>query len=130
MIRLNAGKTILEARLIKYKDPITGMVLKFISNMFNYEATTIIQLYKHRWGIEVLFKQIKQNFELGYFFSDSKEGIQTKIWVALIANLLFTVIHRQVKECEMFITIVSMASNNLGSYQCLKERSQQEKTEI
>ena len=119
MIRLNAGKTILEARLIKYKDPITGMVLKFIANMFDYEATTIIQLYKHRWGIEVLFKQIKQNFELGYFFSDSKEGIQTQIWVALIANLLFTVIHRQVKECEMFITIVSMASNNLGSYQCL-----------
>lgn len=119
MIRLNSGEITLDARLIKYKDPVTGKVLTFISNMFDYKTTTIIQLYKYRWGIEVLFKQIKQNFELSYFFSDSKEGIETQIWVALIANLIFTVIHRQVKECEMFITIVSMASNNLGSYKCL-----------
>lgn len=119
VIRLNSAEITLDARLIKYKDPVTGKVLAFISNMFDYKATTIIQLYKYRWGIEVLFKQIKQNFELGYFFSDSTEGIQTQVWVALIANLIFTVIHRQVKECEMFITIVSMASNNLGSYTCL-----------
>ncbi len=119
MIRLNSGGITLDARLIKYKDPVTKKVLTFISNMFDYKSTTIIQLYKYRWGIEVLFKQIKQNFELGYFFSDSKEGIETQVWVALIANLIFTVIHRQVKECEMFITIVSMASNNLGSYKCL-----------
>lgn len=119
IIRLNSGEITLEARLVKYKDPVTKKVLTFISNMFDYKATTIIQLYKYRWGIEVLFKQIKQNFELSYFFSDSKEGIETQVWVALIANLIFTVIHRQVKECEMFITIVSMASNNLGSYTCL-----------
>lgn len=119
IIRLDTAEVTLDARLIKYKDPVTNKVLTFISNMFDYKATTIIQLYKYRWGIEVLFKQIKQNFELGYFFSDSKEGIETQVWVALIANLIFTVIHRQVKECEMFITIVSMASNNLGSYKCL-----------
>ena len=119
IIRLNSNETRLVARLIVYKDPVSGNVLEFISNMFDYQATTIIQLYKYRWSIEVLFKQIKQNFELGYFFSDSSEGIKTQIWVALIANLVFTVIHRQVKECELFVTIVSMASNNLSSYTCL-----------
>ena len=115
-IRLHTDATILEARLIIYKDPVSGKVLKFISNMFDYSVYTVIQLYKYRWNIEVLFKKVKQNFELGWFFSDSTEGIKTQVWVALIANLIFTVIHRQVKECELFITIVSMASNNLGSY--------------
>jgi len=81
--------------------------------MIEYKSSTIIQLYKYRWSIEVLFKQIKQNFELNYFYSDSPEGIKTQSWIVLIANLIFTVIHRQVKECEQFITIVSMASNNL-----------------
>jgi hypothetical protein len=119
IIRLNSEETVLEARLIIYKDPVSGKVLKFISNMFDYQNTTAIQLYKYRWSIEVLFKQIKQNFELGYFFSDSSEGIKTQVWIALIANLIFTVIHRQVKECELFVTIVSMASNNLASYTCL-----------
>ena len=119
IICLNSHEAALDARLIIYKDPASGKVLKFISNMFDYQVTTVIQLYKYRWEIEVLFKQIKQNFELGYFFSDSPEGIKTQVWVALIANLIFTVIHRQVKECELFVTIVSMASNNLGSYTCL-----------
>jgi len=116
VIELKSEETTLKARLIVYKDPVSGKVLKFVSNMMEYKSSTIIQLYKYRWGIEVLFKQIKQNFELNCFYSDSPEGIKTQIWVVLIANLIFTVIHRQVKECEQFITIVSMASNNLGSY--------------
>ncbi len=113
---LTSRETILKARLIVFKDPVSGKILKFVSNMLEYKSSTIIQLYKYRWSIEVLFKQIKQNFELNYFYSDSPEGIKTQIWIVLIANLIFTVIHRQVKECEQFITIVSMASNNLGSY--------------
>ena len=36
--------------------------------------------------------------------------------MALIANLIFKVIHKQVKECELFSTIIAMASANLGSY--------------
>ena len=108
----------LKARLITYKDPIKGKVLKFLSNMFEYDAMTIVLLYKNRWNMEILFKQLKQNFELSYFYSDSAEGIKSQVWIALIANLLFSVIHRQLKECEQFTTLVSMASNNLGSYTC------------
>ena len=119
VIQLKLGQgQYLRARLITYKDPVTGNVLRFLSNMFHYQATTIASLYKNRWSMEVLFKRLKQNFELDYFYSDSPEGIKTQLWVALIAHLLFTVIHKQVKECEQFVTLVSMASNNLGSYIC------------
>jgi hypothetical protein len=87
--------------------------------MFDYRDNTIILLYKYRWNIEVLFKRLKQNFELGYFFSDSTEGIKTQVWTALIANLLFSVIHRQCKEAELFGTLVSLAATNMGSYMSL-----------
>jgi len=117
LLKMNA-KQQHKARLITYKDPLSGNVLQFISNRFQCSALTICLLYKCRWNMEVLFKQLKQNFELNYFYSDSSEGIKTQIWIALIANLLFTVIHKQVKECEQFITMVNMASNNLGSYVC------------
>lgn len=116
VILLNPSESALKARLIVYKDPQSGHVLKFISNMFDYRDTTIILLYKYRWNIEVLFKRLKQNFELGYFFSDSTEGIKTQVWIALIANLLFSVIHRQCKEAELFVTIVGLAAINMGSY--------------
>jgi hypothetical protein len=36
--------------------------------------------------------------------------------VASIANLLFTVIHKQCKEAEMFTTLVNLAALNMGSY--------------
>lgn len=109
----------LKVRLITYKDPLTGNVLKFLTNMFDYQAHTVTLLYKNRWSMEVFFKRLKQNFELSYFYSDSPEGIKTQIWIVLIAHLLFTVIHKQIKECEQFTTLISMASNNLGSYVCL-----------
>jgi hypothetical protein len=116
IILLNPSKTALKARLIVYKDHLTGKIIKFVSNMFDYLDSTIILLYKYRWNIELLFKRLKQNFELGYFYSDSSEGIKTQVWIALIANLLFTVIHRQCKESELFVTIVDMAAINMGSY--------------
>jgi hypothetical protein len=118
-LKLAGSEQPLKARLITYKDPLTGNVLKFLTNMFAYQADTVTMLYKNRWGMEVFFKRLKQNFELSYFYSDSPEGIKTQIWVVLIAHLLFTVIHKQIKECEQFTTLVSMASNNLGSYICL-----------
>lgn len=107
-----------KARIITYKIPGTNRILKYLSNMFEVQATTIALLFKNRWNIEVLFKQLKQNFELGYFYSDSTEGIKTQIWIALIANLIFTVINIQCKESEQFSILVGMAATNLGSYVC------------
>jgi len=117
-LQSNSMERPLKARIITYKDPLTGKTLRFLSNMFDYHATTIATLYKNRWSIEVLFKQLKQNFELSYFYSDSSEGIKSQIWIALIANLLFSVIHKQIKQAEQFVTMVSMACNNMGSYIC------------
>lgn len=116
IIELNNSETTLKCRLIAYKDPESGHVLQFVSNMFDFDATTVIQLYKYRWNIELFFKRLKQNFELGYFYSDNIEGIKTQVWMALIANLIFSVIHKMIREAEMFTTMVSMASNNMGSY--------------
>lgn len=101
--------------MVQYLDYITGETLEFISNISKYSAFTITQLYKNRWVIEVLFKQLKQNFELKYFLSDSENGIKSQIWMALILNLLFTVIHKMTKETEDFSTMVMVAAKNLCS---------------
>lgn len=105
-----------ELRLVSYRDPLTGAVLRFLTNLMDLKASTIALLYKNRWVIEVLFKQIKQNFELKYFLSDSENGIKIQIWVALILNLLFTVLHKRIGEAEDFSTMVMVAAKNLCSY--------------
>jgi len=103
-------------RLITYCDPVSGEILRFITNLMGHTAMTVTMLYKNRWVIEVLFKQIKQNFELKYFLSDSENGIKSQIWVALILNLLFTLLHRRIREAEDFSTMVMVAAKNLCSY--------------
>ena len=53
---------------------------------------TIVAIYRRRWQIESLFKQIKQNFPLRYFYGESANAIKIQIWVTLIANLLLSVL--------------------------------------
>ena len=62
-------------RLITYTDAVSKETLQFLTNLTELKASTIALLYKNRWIIEVLFKQLKQNFELKYFLSDSENGI-------------------------------------------------------
>ncbi len=103
-------------RLVTYVDPVSGEILRFLTNLMELKPMTISLLYKNRWAIEVLFKQVKQNFEVKYFLSDSENGIKSQIWVALILNLLFTVLHKIIKGAEDFSTMVSLAAKNLCSY--------------
>jgi hypothetical protein len=116
IISLKLGKGTLRARLVIFRSVTKRKVYTFITNMFDAQATTIAKLYKNRWEIEPFFKQLKQNFELRAFYSDSSEGIKTQIWLAMIANLIFTVIHRQTKQAEAFTTIVQMARGNMSSF--------------
>jgi hypothetical protein len=103
-------------RMVVYIDPETGNELAFLTNIFKIKAITVCMLYKNRWVIEPLFKQLKQNFELTYFLSHSEQGIKTQIWIALILNLLLTVWHKITKETEDFATLVKVAAKNCGSY--------------
>lgn len=105
-----------DLRLVTYRDFISGEILQFLTNLFEHSATTIALLYKNRWVIEVIFKQIKQNFEVKYFLSDSENGIKSQIWMALILNMIFTVLHKMTKEAEDFSTMVQIAAKNLCSY--------------
>jgi len=113
--RQKGGSRTVKLRLVTYVDPLTGEMLRFLTNLTGHSATTICLLYKNRWVIEVLFKRIKQNFELKYFISDSENGIKIQIWTALILHLIFTVIHKQIKEVEDFTSMVQIAARNLSA---------------
>lgn len=106
----------LVARLLEIQEPEEGQHYWLVSNLHDFQSHSIRRLYHNRWRIEVVFKQLKQNFQLSYFYSDSKEGIKTQVWIALIANLLITIIHRMTKEKESFTVIRSMLALHMGSF--------------
>ena len=66
------------------------------------DGDDIVAIYRKKWEIELLFKQLKQNFPLRYFYGESANAIKIQIWVMLIANLLLLVIQRRVKRSWSF----------------------------
>ncbi|MDR0613057.1 MAG: transposase, partial [Dysgonamonadaceae bacterium] len=42
-----------------------------MTSLFEFRADMIAALYRIRWQIELLFKQLKQNFPLKYFPGDN-----------------------------------------------------------
>ena len=113
------------ARIITYLDIKKGKKPKLISlltNDFDMPLETIVAIYRRRWQIESLFKQIKQNFPLRYFYGESANAIKIQIWVTLIANLLLSVLQRTLQRRWSFsglatiVRIVLMYYLNLEKF--------------
>lgn len=113
------------ARIITYVDIKKGKQPKLISlltNDFDMPLETIVAIYRRRWQIESLFKQIKQNFPLRYFYGESANAIKIQIWVTLIANLLLSVLQSTLKRRWSFsglatiVRIVLMYYLNLEKF--------------
>lgn len=89
----------------------------YLTNNFELSAETIIDIYRKRWQIELLFKRIKQNFPLKYFLGDNVNAIEIQIWTVLIANLLMTLIKSSLTKSKLaFSTMISIVKNQLMYY--------------
>ncbi len=60
---------------LKYYDEERKKTLTFLTNNFKLAATTIAQIYKSRWQIELFFKWIKQNLKIKSFLGTSKNAV-------------------------------------------------------
>ena len=72
-------------------------------------------IYKIRWQIELLFKKLKQNFQLHYFYSETENGIKSQIWITLIAQLLLMVLKTKSKTKKAFSTVAALVRIHLIS---------------
>ena len=105
-----------KARRIAFWDDENGRVFEFITNNFDLSAEEIAMIYKKRWQIELLFKQLKQNFPLKYFLGDNENAIIIQIWSAMIANLLLTILRSKIKKQWAFSNMMSIVKHQLMSY--------------
>jgi len=99
------------ARLITYVDIKKGKQPKLVTlltNDFDMRPETIVAIYRRRWQIESLFKQIKQNFPLRYFYGESANAIKIQIWVTLIANLLLSLLQSSLSRPWSFSGLATM----------------------
>jgi len=104
----------LQLKKVCYQDE-KNRYYEFLSNSLDSTAEEIAFLYKKRWGIEILFKKMKQNFQLHYFYGENENAIRTQVWCTLIAQLLMTVIQKMAQTKKAFSVVASLVRIHLIS---------------
>lgn len=104
------------ARIITYVDIKKHKLVSLLTNDMESDPHEIIEIYRKRWEIELLFKQIKQNFPLKYFYGESANAIKIQIWVTLIANLLLMVMKKGLTRSWSFSGLATMMRITLMYY--------------
>ena len=62
--------------------------MEFLTNNLEWAPSSIANLYKSRWEIEVFFKEIKQTLQLCDFLGHNKNAVLWQVWTALLLYLL------------------------------------------
>ena len=98
------------ARIITYVDMEKKQpkLVSLLTNDMNMELEDIVEIYRKRWMIESLFKQLKQNFPLRYFYGESANAIKIQVWTTLIANMLLMIVQKRIKRSWSFSGLATM----------------------
>jgi hypothetical protein len=117
-VEIKNGKeiSVLRLRKVTFYDRENKREFEFLTNLFDLRADLIAGLYKIRWQIELLFKQLKQNFPLRYFLGDNENAIKIQIYCVLIVNLLIAVLKKKLKRSWAFSNLVSFCKIHLFNY--------------
>jgi hypothetical protein len=115
-IEIKKGDQLIHLRRVAFYHNEQHKVYEFITNNFALEADKIADIYKQRWQIETLFKRLKQNFPLKYFFGDNQNAIEIQIWVSLIIQLIMLVIQRKATKKWAFSNMMSVIKYHLMTY--------------
>jgi len=97
-------------RRIKVRDLETGKTIVLLSNNFKLPATTIAQLYRCRWQIELFFRWIKQNLRIKAFYGTNVNAVKTQIWIAVTVYLLVAIMKKRLQIEASLYTILQVLS--------------------
>ena len=92
-----------------------------LTNHFGFGATTIANIYKDRWEIELFFKALKQNLKIRSFVGTSENALHIQIWTALIAMLLLKWLHHLSQAHWSLSNLATMLRLNLFTYRDLRD---------
>ncbi len=94
-------------------------ILVFLTNQFDFGASTVAAIYKERWQIELFFKALKQNLKIKTFVGTSANAVKIQVWTALIAILILRYLQLKSKFSWSLSNLVALLRMNLFTYRDL-----------
>lgn len=122
-IRFTGPKTSLKypglLRRVAVWDKENQREIELLTNHLHFGATTIGNIFRDRWEIELFFKVLKQHLKIKTFVGTSPNALKTQIWTALIAVLLLKYLQFRSKCGLPLCRLVALLRLNLFSYRDL-----------
>ena len=106
-------------RRVEVWDEEKQQALIFLTNHFEFGASTIAAIYKERWQIELFFKALKQNLKIKTFVGTSANAVKIQVWTALIAILILRYLQLKSKFSWSLSNLVAILRMNLFTYRDL-----------
>jgi hypothetical protein len=77
-------------RLVRARVEVDGkeQEMEFVTNHLEWAASSVADLYRCRWQIEIFFKSLKQNLQIGSFLGYNANAVRWQIWMGLLVHLL------------------------------------------
>jgi hypothetical protein len=98
-----------------------GKQYVFLTNRLDLAATTIAEIYRQRWQVELFFRAIKQNLRIKTFVGTSENALHIQIWTALIAILILRYLQLRSKWGWSLSNLIAMIRLNLFTYRNLNK---------
>jgi hypothetical protein len=89
--------------------------IAFLTNNMDWAPSSVCDLYKSRWGIEVFFKEIKQTLQIADFVGYNENAVRWQIWTALLVYILLRFVAWQGKWKHTFTRLFTVLRGVLWS---------------
>ena len=100
-------------RRVAVYDDENQKVIELITNNLTWTASTIAELYKQRWRVEIFFKELKQHLKIKSFIGTNENAMWIQIWTALISLLLLRYLKETAKYGWSLSNLIAFLRMNL-----------------
>jgi len=100
-------------RRIAVYDEKNDKVIELMTNNLTWTASTIAELYKQRWMVEIFFKELKQHLKIKSFIGTNENAMWIQIWTALITLLLLRYLRELAKYNWSLSNLIAFLRMNL-----------------
>jgi hypothetical protein len=84
--------------------------LVFWTNQWTLPASTIADLYKQRWQIELFFRWVKHGLRIRTFYGTSPNAVRVQLWSAICTYLAIAITRKQLRITTNLTTFVQVLS--------------------
>ena len=88
----------------------SGQRITLLTNNTRLAPTTLAELYRCRWQVELFFNRIKQYLRVKAFFGANANAVKTRLWIAVATCVMIAIIRKLAELPQSLYQILQIPS--------------------